>query len=486
MRRDDPPAAGPAPGTIDQAFALARAELGIREDFPADVLREAEDAAARGPVEAEREDLTAVEFVTVDPPGSRDLDQALHIARDGDGYLVSYAIADVGAFVPRGGAVEREAWLRGLTFYAPDRRVALYPPAISEGAASLLPDGPRPAIVFRIALGRDGGVRSSRVGPALVRSRAQLTYEGVAAHVLEGAPIAHTGGETLALLREVGERRKAAEVARGGVSIPLVDQHVQKEAAERLGYRLEYERPNAAEDWNAQISLLAGHVAAETMLAAGAGLLRVMPPPEPQALERLRAAAATLGVPWPRGTSYPDFIRGIDPAQPRATALLWQARRTLRGADYVAFRGDPPPLRRHAALAMEYAHTTAPLRRLADRYVLDLLVALDAGRPVSDAEHDVLARLPALMDEAERKSGKLERRVVDVAEAWTLQGREGERFAAAVLGARGNDVEVQIEEPPVRVSVPAGAAEPAPGSAVTVVLERADVRTGTLRFALAR
>lgn len=473
------------PPTIDQAFARARAELGIREEFPPEVLREAESVAARGPVDAAREDLTAIPFVTIDPPGSKDLDQALHLAHDGDGYVVSYAIADVGAFVARGGAIEAEAWLRGLTFYAPDRRVSLYPPAISEGAASLLPDDAKPSIVFRISLDRDGGVRDSRVHPAIVRSRAQLTYEQVAAHVLHGAAIAETGGETLALLREIGEKRKAIEVARGGVSIPLVDQHVHKEAAGRLGYELEYEKPNPAEDWNAQISLLAGSVAAETMLAAGAGLLRVMPPPEERALERLRAAAATLGISWPRATSYPDFIRSIDPARPKATALLWQARRTLRGADYAAFRGDPPPLRRHSALAMEYAHTTAPLRRLADRYVLDLLVELDRGRGPTDAEHETLARLPAVMDEAERTSGKLERKVVDVAEAWTLRGREGERFPAAVLGARGDDVEVQIEWPPVRVSVPARGRDARPGAAVHVTLEKADVETGTLRFALA-
>jgi exoribonuclease R len=475
---------GPIP-TIDQAFARTRAELAIREEFPPDVLREAEDAAARGPVAAERKELTAVPFVTIDPPGSRDLDQALHLSRDGDGYLVRYAIADVGAFVARGGAVEAEAWLRGLTFYAPDRRVALYPPALSERAASLLPDGPRPAIVFHVALDAAGDVREARVRPGLVHSRAQLTYEEVAAYVETGAPVAETGGETLALLREVGERRKALEVARGGVSIPLVDQHVQKEAATRLGYALEYERPNAAEDWNAQISLLAGHVAARKMLAGGAGLLRVMPAPDERSLVRLRNAADALGIPWPRHVSYAAFIRSIDPAHPLATALLWQARRTLRGADYAAFRGDPPPLRQHAALAMDYAHTTAPLRRLADRYVLDLLVSLDAGRAPTEAEHATLARLPAVMDEAERKSGKLERQVVDVAEAWTLRGREGDEFAAAVLGARGDDVEVQIESPPIRVAVPARGRAALPGSAVRVRLAEADVAAGRLRFELA-
>ncbi len=112
-------------------------------DFPADVLAEAE-AAVREP-DLPSSDLTDLPFLTIDPPGSTDLDQAMHLERRGDGFRVRYAIADVGAFVRPGGALDAEAHRRVETLYSPDTRTPLHPPVLSEGAASLLP-GPGPAV----------------------------------------------------------------------------------------------------------------------------------------------------------------------------------------------------------------------------------------------------------------------------------------------------------------------------------------------------
>src|SRR5437868_4762854 len=145
--------AGPDPDSgaaLDRRFAAIRTQLQVPPDFPPDVLAAA-DAAARAP-KLPATDLTGIRFVTVDPPGSTDLDQALHLQRRGDGYHLDYAIADVPAFVPPGELVDVEARRRGQTLYAPDRRVPLHPPVLSEGAASLLPDQVRPAFVWRFDL----------------------------------------------------------------------------------------------------------------------------------------------------------------------------------------------------------------------------------------------------------------------------------------------------------------------------------------------
>src|SRR5688572_19677877 len=107
------------------AFDAIREEAEVPAAFPPEVEAEAEAAAAREPAAARVE----LPFVTIDPPGSRDLDQALHIERRGDGHRVSYAIADVGHFVEPGGALDREAHERAVTVYAPDRKVPLHPPA---------------------------------------------------------------------------------------------------------------------------------------------------------------------------------------------------------------------------------------------------------------------------------------------------------------------------------------------------------------------
>lgn len=473
---------------VERALDAARAELEVRREFPAEVEAAAAEAATRvAAAGGDREDRRDLPLATIDPPGSRDLDQALCIQpADGGGYVVWYAIADVAFFVDRGGPVEAEAWKRGLTVYGPDRKEPLYPPVLSQGAASLLPDEDRPAILFRFTIDAAGALTETVVRRAMVRSRAQLTYAQVVEHVCGGERLyaGEAWADGLMAMRGFGELRQTVEAARGGVSIPLVDQHVTNLTARRLGYVVEFEEPKPSEEWNEQVSLLTGHAAARTMLDAKVGLIRVMGPPDPEALEAYRRAAGAMGFPWPADTSYPDFIRSVDLAHPSITPLLWQARRVNRGADYLAFDGEAPSDPLHHALAMPYAHATAPLRRLCDRYVLDLLVQLSAGARPSTQEVATLQRLPAVMDEAERREKKFERRAVDIAEAWMLRDRVGERFAATVLGSRGGSVEVQIEDPPVRGMAEVAGSKPAPGEAARVTLREVAVDEGRVAFAL--
>lgn len=470
---------------LERSFAAIRRELGVRAGFPAEVEGAAEAAAAGEWKAVGHEDLEGVPFVTIDPPGSRDLDQALFLESVGGGYRLLYAIADVACFVERGGVVEREAWLRGVTYYSPDRRDPLYPEAISQGAASLLPQQLRPAIVFDLELDESGELRRSSVRRARVRSRAQLTYQQALAHITgdDDAYRAEPFAASLALLRTVGELRQAREQARGGVSLPIPAQHVERRAAIRVGYHLGYEEPNAAEGWNAQVSLLTGHVAAERMIAARVGLLRTMPPPDPKDVEQLRRAARALGAEWPAERSYAELIRSLDPADPRSATLVWQARYLMRGADYVAMDGEIPEHPRHAALAMTYAHCTAPLRRLADRYVLDLLVQLQAGEHPSTAERETLRGLPEVMNAADRRSGQLERRIVDTMEAWLLRDRVGETLPAVVLATSREWVEVQLSQSPIRARAQrGGGGAPPPGESVGVRVE--GVEEGEIRLAL--
>src|SRR3954454_24945100 len=122
----------PADAPAEAVLALRR-DAGVPDGSPDDVLAEAAAAAER-PAEGERVELP---FVTIDPPGSRDLDQALHIARLGDGHRISYAIADPGAFVSPGDPLDRDTHARGVTVYAPGGKAPLHPPVLSEGAASL-------------------------------------------------------------------------------------------------------------------------------------------------------------------------------------------------------------------------------------------------------------------------------------------------------------------------------------------------------------
>lgn len=457
----------PAPGELAADFADIRRQFQITPEFPPELEAEAQEAAAR-PLPEGRLDLREVDFFTVDPPGSRDLDQAMHLERTGRGYRVRYALADIGHFVDRGSALEAEAWRRGVTVYSPDMRAPLYPFALSEGAASLLPGQDRPAIVFTVEIGRDGRRRSAGAQPALVRSRDRLDYAGL-------------DGRRAALLHEIGELRGRRERERGGVRLPSPRQTVVRDPARPCGYRLEWEQKLPAEDWNAQISLLTGIAAARIMLDHAVGLLRTMPGIDDYRLAALRRTAAALRVDWPAGLGYAGFVRGLDPTDPRHAALIEEAHGVMGRAGYTAFSGAPPASPEHAALAVPYAHCTAPMRRLADRYVLDLVCDLCAGQAPSPAAVDTLGRLPAVMDRTEERADQLERAIVDDVEARLLEHRLGDQFTAVVVDIDRRGARLQVADPPVRARLH-GQPMPDLGQAVCVRLEAADPGSRSLRF----
>lgn len=450
-------------------FQRIRDGLHVPRVFPDEVLREAEAVSnlnLNAPeIAAQYADLRSVPFVTIDPPGSRDLDQAFFAARQDDGYQVRYAIADVGCFVARGSAIEQEAWRRGLTLYSPDIRTLLYPPMLSENCASLLPSDTRPAIVFSFALDARGEVQHSQVARAFVRSRVQLAYPQVGAHLVQESVQAGSGSlagqdwsESLSLLKEIGMKRQQLEAERGGVSLRIPSQHVERWSTALTGYRLAFETASEVEEWNAQISLLTGMSAARMMIEHGVGLLRSLAPPRPDRIQALRLTAKALNVHWPSDAdataSYADFVRSLNPHNPLDAVMLHQAARVTGGARYVAFTGEPPSQSGHAGLAAFYSHTTAPLRRLADRYVLDLLVVLSKGETPDASLLKALTELPQVMSEADGLSRRLESLLVDYVEARLIQERIGEVFEVVVIALRGEGVVVQIADPPIRTLLP--------------------------------
>lgn len=462
------------PLKLEDGFERIRRELKLPDGFPRTVLDEAAWVARVPRLDAaDRSDLP---FVTIDPPGSMDLDQAVHLERLRSGYRVWYAIADVGAFVRPGGVIDTEARVRGETVYLPVGRVPLHPPVLSEDAASLLPGALRPAVVWRIDLDSDGRTVGADVERALVRSRERYDYDYVQAVHDTG-----TADGVLELLAEIGELRLALERERGGVTLPTPDQEVVREGG---GYRLEFRLPLRAEAWNAQLSLLTGMAAATMMLDAEIGVLRVLPRPRPGDLATVRRVAAALDVPWPEGAGYGDVVHGLDPTAGRHAAFMHESKVLLRGAGYVAFDGAPPRLAEHAAVGAPYAHVTAPLRRLVDRYATEVCLAVAAGEPVPSGVRAALAALPELMSASGRRAGGVERACVDLVEAFLLRDRVGQAFQAVVIDVdeRRGGGQVQLVEPAVIARC--DGALPL-GEQVTVRLSRADPATREVRFTLA-
>lgn len=448
---------------LGDGLAAIRAQYRIPASFPPAVLAAAQAAARRVP--ASHADRTGLPFVTLDPAASTDLDQAFAIERAGGDLLLHYAIADVAWFVDEGGPIDGEAWTRGETTYLPDGKAGLYPPVLAEGAASLLPDGVRPAVIFTTRVAADGGVTLDGAERALVRSRAKLAYDGVAAADL---PAGFT---------DLARRIEAAEDRRGAARVDPPEQEVDED--ERGHFTLRFRPLLPTETGNAALSLATNLAVADALLRAGTGLFRVMAGPDEHALARLRHTARAFGLNWPAEASLDQFTRMLDPVHPRDAAFMLAVCRAGAGASYVPYRAGVVPW--HAALAATYVHATAPLRRLADRYVVRAAFAVANGEAVPAAVSEAFERLPAVMNKSAARAAQVERAVVDLAEAAMLAGREGEDFAAVVTDLTEQGARFQLCELPVVARTQAHRV--APGTPIRVRLERADPARREVRFA---
>jgi len=462
-------------------FARLRADFEIPGPPPGNVV-EAADEAARRPFEVvdasteapgrwDHVDRTDREFLTLDPASSTDLDQAFAIERaGGDDVILHYAIADVGWFVRPGDPIDREAWRRGVTVYLPDGRAGLHPDRIAEDAGSLLPGSPKPAIVFTVKVASDGAVRLDGVERAMIRNRAKLAYSTV------------TSDDLPAAFGELSRRIETAERSRGADRIQWPEQEVVH--AERGGYTLRFRPRNDAEQQNAAMSLASNMAIADALWDAGTGLFRTMPPIDERRIGRLRHTARAFGLDWPSTMTLGDFERSLPRGDARTSAFQLAVRRASGGASYTPYADfrhadgprdggvkDGKPW--HAALAATYVHATAPLRRLADRYVIEAALAVANGRDVPDEVETAFGELPAAMQRAASLANRVDRAAIDLAEAILLQGREGETFDAVVTDEDDRGARIQICEPAVVTRTTARRVDP--GDAVRVKLVAVDV-----------
>ena len=532
------------PAEVVRALDELRARYEAPTAFPPEALAEAEAAATSwaqdGPARLLADgarDARDLDLVTIDPPGSMDLDQAVllerlsaqtetgsaadrttdtaatgHVSGLSATYRIHYAIASLATFVTPGGALDAELSRRGETIYAPDAATPLHPEVLSHGAASLLEDVDRPACLWTIDLDARGEVVSARVERALVRSRARLTYGQVQAAIDgEGTLPSSAPTDLPGLLAEIGRLRLEREVARGGISMTTPEQVVEvTEAAESAGdsesaeapgpsgYRLAYRVPVPAEQYNAQISLLTGMCAARIMVECGVGILRTLPPARPEDYARLRRVAAALGIDWPAAQPYSELVRGLDHAVPAHAAFMDQAMSLFRGSGYLAFGvggvGVPADDEAsdteeavHSAIAARYAHVTAPLRRLVDRYGEEVCIAACAQAPVPEWVLQALPDLPDVMEQTGKRARAIGRGALTALEALVLRGHEGEVFDGVITSERDGRGELVLTEPAVVTEVRRGSGHSGDrlpiGERVRVRLLSADPAAG-IRFQL--
>jgi exoribonuclease R len=467
-------------------FAKLRTDFDVPGPHPPEVAEAAEAAAARpfdvvapsadAPARWQHVDRTDRGFLTLDPVSSTDLDQAFAVEAAGDDVILHYAIADVGWFVREGDPIDREAWRRGVTIYLPDGRAGLHPERIAEDAASLLPGAPKPAIVFTVRVASDGGVVLDAVERAMIRNRAKLAYATVTPNDLPGA------------FPELSRRIEQAERERGASRIQWPEQEVVRVGSD---YALRFRPRNDAEQQNAAMSLACNMAVADALWAAETGLFRTMPPLDERHMGRLRHTARAFGLEWPREMTLGDFERSLPVDDPRTSAFQLAVRRASGGASYTPYAEfatpdgprdggvkDGKPW--HAALAATYVHATAPLRRLADRYVIEAALAVGNGRAVPDEVKSAFAELPAAMGRGTSTANRVDRAAIDLAEAILLRGREGDVFDAVVTDEDDRGARIQICDPAVVTRTVAHRVDP--GDDIRVELTAVDVDERSVEF----
>jgi len=450
---------------LTDGLAAIRTQFQLPAQFPAEAEVEATAAAARP--RTDHVDRTDVAFVTLDPASSTDLDQAFAIERSGNDLVLRYAIADIGWFIADGGPIDTEAWKRGETIYLPDGKISLYPRLLSEGAASLLPDAQKLAILFTVRIAPDGAATLDGVERAVIRSRAKLGYATVRPEQLPPD------------FAELSRRIQAAEQARGASRVDPPQQQVVE--LPDGSFSLEFRPMSPMENANAALSLASNLAVADALYSHGTGLFRVMPEPDDWAIRRLRHSAKALGVDWPKDVTLEQRQKDLDPNDPKQAAFMLAIRRAGTHASYAPFKAGERPW--HSAMRATYVHATAPLRRLADRYVTEAALAIANGQAVPDRASAAFQILPEVMNRAEAKAGQVDSAVLELAEAVVLADRVGETFAGTVTDIDQRGARIQLADPAVLTRIPPNGA--AVGDPVRLRLDEVDPARRLSRFSIA-
>ena len=425
----------------------------IPQEFPADAIRESEDA--KPATLAGREDWRDVPLVTIDPPDAKDHDDAVHAAPDSDpnnkgGYILNVAIADVAFYVRPQSALDGEALKRGNSVYFPDRVVPMLPERISNDLCSLKPSEPRGALAVRMVIGPDGRKRSHTFHRVLMRSAAKLNYAQAQA-AIDGRPDDTTGPlldpilkplyACYALLRRARDERDPLDLDLPERKILLKpDGTVDRVAtAERLdAHRLIEE-----------CMILANVAAAETLEKKTLPLIyRVHDEPTVEKVHNLKEFLKTLDMPFAAtGALRPSIFNRIlvqvkgrdhDPLV-NEVVLRSQAQAEYSADNYGHFGLN---LRR-------YAHFTSPIRRYADLIVHRALIralGLGEGALPETESFETLSEVAAAISLTERRAMKAERETADRLIAHHLADRIGATFTGRISGVTRAGLFVKLND----------------------------------------
>jgi exoribonuclease-2 len=470
---------------------------GFLPDFPPDVDRQLAEIAAHPPSIAPTagnsgiRDLRALAWSSIDNDTSRDLDQLEVVEQlSGGETKVLIAIADVDAFVPKHSPIDAHAAIETTTVYTGVGNFPMLPEPLSTGATSLLEGADKLGIVIEFVVSADGGVHSGTVYRAVVRNKAQLTYDAVGAWLERRGPappkVAASADLQEQLTRQdaCAQRLLGARHQHGALNIETIETHPIWLNGNVID--IARQQKNRATEIIEDFMIAANEVVARA-LAEVSSIRRVVKTPKrwDRIVELARSTGATLPI-EPDSKALNAFLVARQEADPDHFVDLSLAVIKLMGpGEYVLERpGDPSE--GHFGLAVQdYTHATAPNRRFADLVTQRLVKAiLSSGPPpYSDSELAAIANDCTVKEDAARKvEREMSKRIAAVA----MSSRIGDTFDAIVTGVTPKGTFVRIMQPHVEGLLAQGEEGLDVGDKVRVRLIRADVERGYIDFARAQ
>jgi ribonuclease R len=416
-------------------------------------------------MKAGREDLRDVPLPTIDPEDARDHDDAVWVERSSrGGYRAWIAIADVSAFVTPGTALDDEAKVRGCSVYLPDRAIPMLPRALSSNLCSLLPGVDRLCLCVDAEIDAGGNVLSSRVTRGVMRSRAKLTYGGVARALglsseARREPQADEMVEGLRVAYELSRALRARRMKRGALDFELPEAKVVLHETSRepvdVQRRAEDAGVKRAYQLIEELMLLANELVARWCEERGVPTIyRVHGPPDEQKLERFAAMCESLGIDFEiDDTRDPKRLGELLKSfadHPLARVLNALLLRSMKQATY-----DVANIGHFGLASRAYLHFTSPIRRYPDLVVHRVVheALSGAGARTDERTRDRLAESALQSSIAERRAMEVERAVVDLYRTFLMKDRIGERFEGTVTAVVGSGLFIQLDAPFVDVLV---------------------------------
>jgi exoribonuclease-2 len=468
----------------------AMIDRGLLPDFPPRAL--AELAAIGGPTtrcEVSTRDLRSLLWCSIDNDDSRDLDQlSVAEALPGGCVKVLVAIADVDALVRKGSALDEHARQNTTSVYTAAENFPMLPERLSTDLTSLNFDSDRLAVVIEMVVAEDGSLQSSDLYRAMVRNRAKLAYNSVAAWLEGGGAMPRELGavagldENLRLQDRAAQSLKALRHVHGALDFetiearPVFDGDVLKDYAA--------ERKNRAKDIIEDFMIAANGVTARFLASKKwPSLRRVVR--TPKRWDRIVALAAQRGCTLPQqadALALDRFLAAQKAADPlRFPDLSLSVIKLLGAGEYVVELPGGDAIGHFGLAVRDYAHSTAPNRRYPDLITQRLLKAATAGGsgPYKTEELQGLAKR---CTEEEDAAKKVERQVEKSAAALLLGSRLGEQFDAVVTGAADKGTWVRLMQPPIEGRLESGFEGVDVGQRLRVQLTSTDVARGYIDF----